>query len=108
MQLTQSRLKTKLRVSTGALIAAMLVSSLIAYMKMRQVSQLSTSVVERCVPTVDAVRSLQTEIGRTTSALKSYLLFGIDPAMAGKRASSLGPASSCSAPSAMTASGMAR
>ena len=84
MRLIHSRLTNKLRMSTGVLVVAMLASSCIAYVKMRQVSALSSSVVEKRVPTLDAVRALRRQIGGTTSSLKSYLLFGIDPALAGR------------------------
>ena len=82
MAFTHSRLSNKLRLSTGVLVVAVLLGSLAAYVKMRQVSQLSESVASVRVPALSAVRDLRVAALGSSSALKSYMLFGVDPAMA--------------------------
>ena len=82
MALFRSRLSNKLRLSTFVLLAFVLLGSLVAYMKMRQVSRLSEAVAGTRIPALSAVRDLHVaELGEL-SALQSYVLFGSDPAMA--------------------------
>jgi len=81
---TQSRLSHKLRLSTAVLIVSVLMGSLAAYLKMRQVSHLSETVASEQVPGLSALRDVRLYALDATSALKSYLLFGVDPAMATK------------------------
>lgn len=84
MKFGDSKLTNKLRVSTGVLIISMLLGSLIAYVKMREVRQLSTNVVDQSVPLLNSVRDLRSDVNRTSSSLKSYLLFGVEPRMAAR------------------------
>src|SRR5271170_904437 len=82
MALMNSRLSNKLRLSTLVLLTFVLLGSLVAYMKMRQVSRLSEAVAGTRIPALSAVRDLHVaELGES-SALQSYVLFGSDPAMA--------------------------
>ena len=82
MALFRSRLSNKLRLSTFVLLAFVLLGSLVAYMKMRQVSRLSEAVAGTRIPALSAVRDLHVaELGEL-SALQSYVLFGSDPSMA--------------------------
>src|SRR5271170_3424404 len=82
MALMNSRLSNKLRLSTLVLLTFVLLGSLVAYMKMRQVSRLSEAVVGTRIPALSAVRDLHVaELGES-SALQSYVLFGSDLAMA--------------------------
>jgi methyl-accepting chemotaxis protein len=82
MALINSRLSNKLRLSTFVLLAFVLLGSLVAYVKMRQVSRLSEEVAATRIPALSAVRDLHVaELGEL-SALQSYVLFGADPAMA--------------------------
>ncbi|MFY9936351.1 MAG: methyl-accepting chemotaxis protein [Silvibacterium sp.] len=82
MALMKSRLSNKLRLSTLVLLTFVLLGSLVAYMKMRQVSRLSEAVAGTRIPALSAVRDLHVaELGES-SALQSYVLFGSDPAMA--------------------------
>jgi methyl-accepting chemotaxis protein len=77
-----SRLSNKLRLSTLVLLVFVLLGSLVAYLKMRQVSRLSEAVAAARIPGLSAVRDLHVaELGEL-SALQSYVLFGSDPAMA--------------------------
>ncbi len=59
-----------------------LLGSLVAYLKMRQVSRLSESVAEARIPALSVVRDLRVDELAELSALQSYVLFGADPAMA--------------------------
>ena len=78
----RSRLSNKLRLSTLVLLVFVLLGSLVAYLKMRQVSRLSEAVATARIPALSAVRDLHVaELGEL-SALQSYVLFGADPAMA--------------------------
>jgi methyl-accepting chemotaxis protein len=64
------------------LLVFVLLGSLVAYLKMRQVSRLSEAVATARIPALSAVRDLHVaELGEL-SALQSYVLFGADPAMA--------------------------
>ncbi len=78
----RSRLSNKLRLSTLVLLVFVLLGSLLAYLKMRQVSRLSEAVAMARIPALSAVRDLHVaELGEL-SALQSYVLFGAEPAMA--------------------------
>ncbi len=80
----QSRLTNKLRISTGVLVVSMLAGSLIAYIRMREVSRHSSAVVTQLVPALNTVRDLRAHLNRSSSSLKSYLLFGVDPSLASR------------------------
>ena len=82
--LNQAKLQTKFNFSTAVLIACMLVGSLVAFFMMQRVSMLSTSVAEQRVPLLSSIRDLRAEVDLSTSSLKSYLLFGVDPSLAGR------------------------
>lgn len=89
MSMPDARLANKLRLSTLVLLAFVLLGSFIAYWKMRQVSSLSVAVVAERIPALSAVRELRaSELGASTS-LKSYVLFGSDPAMAQRYSSEI-------------------
>lgn len=82
MVMIDARLANKLRLSTLVLLAFVLLGSFAAYLKMRQVSDVSDQVAAERIPALNAVRDLRvSELGASTS-LKSYVLFGEDPAMA--------------------------
>lgn len=82
MAIFDARLANRLRLSTFVLLAFVLLGSLAAYFKMRQVSNLSSEMAAQRIPALSAVRDLRvSELGASTS-LKSYVLFGSDPAMA--------------------------
>jgi methyl-accepting chemotaxis protein len=82
--LNQTKLQTKFSISTGVLIVSMLLGSLVAFFLMQRVSHLTTSVAEERVPLLSGIRDLRAEVDLSTSSLKSYLLFGIDPSLAGR------------------------
>lgn len=82
MSMLDARLANKLRLSTLVLLTFVLLGSLLAYLKMRQVSELSAEVAAERIPALSAVRELRAAELGASSALKSYVLFGSDPAMA--------------------------
>ena len=82
MALINSRLSNKLRLSTLVMLFFVLLGSLLAYLKMRQVSRLSESVAEARIPALSAVRDLRVYELAELSALQSYVLFGADPVFA--------------------------
>lgn len=84
MTFTQSRLTNKLRFSTGVLVLSILLGSTAAYLKMRQASRLAESVATEQIPALTAVRDLRVAVLDSSNALKAYMLFGIDPAMASR------------------------
>jgi methyl-accepting chemotaxis protein len=82
MAMIDSRLANKLRLSTFVLLAAVLLGSLAAYLEMRQVSSVSEQLAAERIPALNAVRDLRVSELGASSSLKSYVLFGADPAMA--------------------------
>jgi methyl-accepting chemotaxis protein len=82
--LVNLRLAHKLRVSTAVLMLFVLLGSLAAYWKIRQASQLSADISTRQLPAMLAMRDLRLHAVESSTALKSYLLFGVDPAMAAR------------------------
>jgi methyl-accepting chemotaxis protein len=82
--LVNLRLAHKLRISTAVLMLFVLLGSLAAYWKIRQASQLSTDIATRQLPAMLAMRDLRLHAVESSTALKSYLLFGVDPAMAAR------------------------
>jgi len=89
MAMMNSRLSNKLRLSTLVLLTFVLLSSLVSYMKMRQVSLLWEAVAGTRIPALSAVRGLHgAELGES-SALQSYVLFGSDAAMAQRYSSEI-------------------
>jgi methyl-accepting chemotaxis protein len=76
------RLAHKLRLATTVLLVLVLLGSLAAYLKMRQASRISEDVASRQMPSLMMMRDLRLHAVESSTALKSYLLFGIDPAMA--------------------------
>lgn len=83
MFIFDARLSNKLRLSTFLLLGFVLLGSVAAYLKIRQVSSLSADIAAQRIPALNAVRDLRaSELGESSS-LKSYVLFGaIDPNMA--------------------------
>ena len=61
------------------MIVAVTLGSICSYVKIRQAREISANVVNARVPLLDAIRNMRQNSFRSTSALKSYLLFGLDP-----------------------------
>ena len=78
------RLAQKLRLATAVMLVLVLLGSLAAYLKMRQASRISEDVANRQMPSLMLMRDLRIYAVESSTALKSYLLFGIDPAMASR------------------------
>ncbi len=89
MAVIDARLSNKLRLSTIVLLAFVLFGSLAAYLKMRQVSNLSQQIAEQQIPALNAVRDLRVSEMGASSSLKSYVLFGSDSSMAQRYSSEI-------------------
>lgn len=76
--------RQKLRVVGGLLLASMLLGSLLASLEMRRANEVCARVTLRYIPAVEAVRDLRLGAMGSASALKSWLLFGSDPAAAAR------------------------
>jgi methyl-accepting chemotaxis protein len=77
-------LAQKLRLSAAVMLILVLLGSLSAYFKMRQASEISTDVASRQIPALMLMRDLRLHAIESSNALKSYLLFGVDPTMASR------------------------
>ena len=77
-------LRTKLRVVTGVLLLCTLLGSFLAWLKMQETSRLAADVALHQVPALQTLRDLRLSAIDSASALKSYLLFGSDPAAAAR------------------------
>lgn len=75
----RSRLIGKLLTATAMVIVAVTPGSICSYVKIRQAREISANVVNARIPLLDAIRNMRQNSYRSTSALKSYLLFGSDP-----------------------------
>lgn len=83
MSFLDARLANKLRLSTIVLLAFVLIGSLLAYLKMAQVTRLSDQIAGEQLPALNAVRDLRASELGASSSLKSYVLFGsTDPSLA--------------------------
>ncbi|WP_446743466.1 methyl-accepting chemotaxis protein [Silvibacterium acidisoli] len=89
MSLMDSRLSYKLRLSTIILLGSVLLGSLAAYLKMRQVSGLSDEIASRGLPALSQIRELRSSEMGATAALESYVLFGADSSMAQRYAAEI-------------------
>jgi methyl-accepting chemotaxis protein len=73
------KLETKLGLSTGVLILTSLLSALSAHVRIQEATRLSLDVTTQRIPVVMTTRDLRLQTVYTTTALESYMLFGIDP-----------------------------
>lgn len=75
------RLQTKMGLSTGGLIVAMLISAFTAQARIQQSSRLSKTVMTGRMPLITDTRDLGSHMGQSVRAIESYLLLGKgDPA----------------------------
>jgi methyl-accepting chemotaxis protein len=74
------KLESKLGISTGVLILAMLVSASIAHMRIREAGQLSATITNERLPAIAHARDVRYHMMASIRALESYMLFGINPA----------------------------
>ena len=73
------KLESKLGLSTGFLVAAMLLSAYTAHRRMEEANRLSDVVTTNRLPLIMGSRDLRSHFTDTIRALESYMLFGIDP-----------------------------
>jgi methyl-accepting chemotaxis protein len=76
------KLESKLSLSTGFLIAAMLLSAYTANTRINEANRLSTRIVTERIPAVMDLRDTRNHISSSIRALESYMLFGVDQASA--------------------------
>jgi methyl-accepting chemotaxis protein len=76
------KLESKLSLSTGFLIAAMLFSAYTAHTHINEANRLSTRIVTQRIPSVMDLRDTRIHISSSIRALESYMLFGVDQASA--------------------------
>ena len=76
------QIRHKLYLGFGAVIALMLVSSTVAYLKLNQMHVTQSRVTEVRQPTRMATRDLAGEVTRSLAALRGYIILGNDPAKA--------------------------
>jgi methyl-accepting chemotaxis protein len=72
------KLESKLSLSTGFLIAAMLLSAYTAHTRINEANRLSTRIVTERIPAVMDLRDTRNHISSSIRALESYMLFGVD------------------------------
>src|SRR6266567_2246352 len=76
------KLESKLGLTTGVLICAMLLSAFTATMRIQEANHLASSATTQHIPINAATRDLRIQLVYSIHALESYMLFGIDPASA--------------------------
>ncbi len=74
------KLESKLGLSTGFLIIAMLLSAYTAHVRIEEANHLSDIVTTSRLPIIMGSRDVDSHLTRTISGLESYMLFGLDPA----------------------------
>jgi len=72
------KLETKLGLSTGGLIVAMLVSAGSANVRMQESNRVSTRVISERTPLIFAAKSLRVHSLGSVSQIQSYMLFGLN------------------------------
>lgn len=76
------KLETKLGLSSGVLIFAMLLSASTAHLRIAEANRLSTSITTRRVFVILQVRDVRSHMTLSIQALESYMLFGLNEASA--------------------------
>ena len=74
------KLESKLGLSTGVLIVAMLLSALTAHVRIEEADYLSDVINTNRIPLIMGSRDIGSHLISTISGLQSYILFGLDPA----------------------------
>jgi methyl-accepting chemotaxis protein len=72
------KLESKLGLSTGFLIIAMLFSAYTAHLRIEEANRLSTMIVTKRLTAVMDLRDVRIDISNSIRALESYILFGTD------------------------------
>jgi methyl-accepting chemotaxis protein len=76
------KLETKLGISTGVLILAMLVSASVAHMRIQEANQLSATLTDERLPLIRLTHDARLAPQMGVRSLESSMLFGDDPAAA--------------------------
>ena len=74
------KLESKLGLSTGILVIAMLLSAYTATMRIQEANHLASTATTQHIPINQTTRDLRIQILYSIHALESYMLFGINPA----------------------------
>jgi methyl-accepting chemotaxis protein len=72
------KLESKLGLSAGSLIAAMLLSAYTAHVHIEEANCLSTTIVTKRIPVVMDLRDIRVHVSNSIRSLESYILFGVD------------------------------
>jgi methyl-accepting chemotaxis protein len=76
------KLESKLGLTTGVLICAMLLSAFTATMRIQEANHLASTATTQHIPINATTRDLRIQVVYSIHALESYMLFGVDPASA--------------------------
>jgi len=74
------KLESKLGLSTGFLIVAMLLSAFTAHVRIEEADNLSNVINNNRIPLLMGSNNVDSHLTSTISGLESYILFGLDPA----------------------------
>ena len=74
------KLESKLGISTGVLILAMLASALVAHIRVQEANRLANSVADGRIPIICRAREVRAAMMTSVQDLETYLVFGTDPA----------------------------
>ncbi|HEU5342262.1 methyl-accepting chemotaxis protein [Edaphobacter sp.] len=74
------KLESKLGLSTGFLILAMLLSAFTAHIRIEEADNLSNVINNNRIPLLMGSNNVDSHLTNTISGLESYILFGLDPA----------------------------
>ena len=85
------KLESKLGISTGVLILAMLASALVAHIRVQEANRLANSVADGRIPIICRAREVRSAMMTSVRSLETYMLLGVDQAyVAGARRSDSG------------------
>ena len=79
------KLESKLGISTGVLILAMLVSALVAHIRIQEANRLSDLIFNERVPIISITRDVRFAPLMSVRSLETYLLIGADDPKASAR-----------------------
>ena len=74
------KLESKLGISTGVLILAMLASALVAHIRVQEANRLANSVADGRIPIICRAREVRSAMMTSVRSLETYMLLGVDSA----------------------------
>ncbi len=74
------KLESKLGISTGVLILAMLASALVAHIRVQEANRLANSVADGRIPIICRAREVRAAMMTSVRSLETYMLLGVDQA----------------------------